>query len=109
MEKNEQFDVKQIDWKKVDVFSFGVTLFSILFLVSPFDGEHATEKDKNYKHIISKNYKSFWKCNEQVILLMQGMPKPDLLKDLVERMIAFKPEDRLTMNEVYNHAWFKER
>lgn len=40
---------------------------------------------------------------------MQGMPKPDLLKDLVERMIAFKPEDRLTMNEVFNHVWFKER
>jgi hypothetical protein len=43
------------DEKKTDVFAFGVTLFSALFLRSPY-AEEASENDKMFKFVHEGNF-----------------------------------------------------
>ena len=62
--KSLKHGLKLFDWKKVDVFALGVTIFSCVFLTPPFKNKKASKKDKYYKYMAYKKYEEFWKCNK---------------------------------------------
>ncbi|MCQ2819545.1 MAG: serine/threonine-protein kinase [archaeon] len=90
---------KPYDGKKADVFSLGVTLFSLLFGVAPFD--EASTNDKRYLRFINKKLEGYWKS---VSKFCQRNISPEL-KDLIQRMFEFKSDKRITIDEILNHPW----
>jgi hypothetical protein len=45
----------------VDIFAFGVTMFSCIFYSSPLKCGRASRADELYSLIFTKQYESFWK------------------------------------------------
>ena len=63
--KNKSIECwRKIDWKKVDVFSLGVTLFTVIFYTSPFASDKASSKDEHYKYIKENRLEEFWSIND---------------------------------------------
>ena len=84
-----------------DIFSLGETLIYLVTGKSGFN--KATKKNKNYKYIYSKNYAAFWenfKLEEMIL-------SPEF-KDLYIQMIQYVPKDRIKLEEISIHPWFKE-
>lgn len=84
--------------KACDMFSAGVVLFILLTGYPPF--EQAAKTDKWYQPLASKtpNVKLFWKQHEGC-----GVDKD--CQDLLAGLLAYKPGQRLTIEEVKKHAW----
>jgi serine/threonine protein kinase len=59
-------------------------------LAGKYPFEEATSYDKQYRHIINKNYQLFWKKKVPNI--------SDQCKKLIERMLAYKPNERITIS-----------
>jgi hypothetical protein len=74
-EELASFDLTKMDWGKVDVFAIGATIFSMYFLISPFEKHFAGERDGRYQHLVQKNYEAFWKTEPQVVRLLQLFEK----------------------------------
>ena len=79
---------------KADIFSAGIILAIILTGVSPFHG-------KTYQEVILRNKEgsvpitgSHWNCISEEA------------KDLVSKMVAKDPKNRLAASEVLRHPWF---
>lgn len=76
-----------------DIWSCGIILFALLTGRLPFD-------DENIRNLLAK-----------VKLGKFTMP-PDLPKDardLIQRMLTVRPQDRITMAEIQAHPWFTAR
>ena len=69
--------------------------------IPPFN--HAHLKDHRFVKL-QENPDSFWEdytnWNENVNLSLE-------FKDLVQKMLALRPVDRLTIQEILDHPWFK--
>jgi len=66
--------------------------------------EKAVPGDPYYKVLAAKNYNVFWGAHSK--------RKPaeffsDSFKDLMNRMLALKAEERLDINGIKDHAWYK--
>ena len=77
---------------KVDVWCLGVVLYSLLSSMFPFDPKKRSQ------------------------LLRRGTEHPPVIfnfilsskaKDLLTKMLALKPEQRITIDEVLKHPWLK--
>jgi serine/threonine protein kinase len=82
-----------IDWKKCDVFSLGVTFYT----VSEFDCLFYMRKDDetispSQKYIDRKIDKS--RCSDD-------------LKDLLQKMICVDPKERISMADVAAHSYLQ--
>lgn len=93
---------KNYDGKQVDLFAAGIILFVMYAGGPPF--EKAVPNDPYYKVLAAKQYNVFWGAH--------GKRKPagffsESFKDLINRMLALKPEDRLDINGIKNHDWYK--
>ena len=78
----------------VDLFAAGVILFIMRSGHPPFGS--ATISDPYYK-LFSKKPKKFWKFHEKT--LGKGYYSKEF-KDLLNKMFAYKPKDRLTLKGV---------
>ena len=89
------------DGFKSDIFSLGVLLFALV--TSHFCFKVAIIRDPLYRYIIVKRYKKYWD-------LISGHAKgvSEELKNLYNKMISFKPEERPTIEEILNDEWMKE-
>lgn len=61
----------------------------------------ATPSDPYYRFFVDNNYHSYWanlakKYNNNI---------SDEFKDLINRMLAFNEEDRISASEILNHPW----
>jgi len=79
--------------EKVDIWDLGILLFEMLTGRTPF---HITE-DKNEIFNSIRNLKIVW---------TDDFPK--LARDLVTKILVINPKDRLKLDEILNHQWFKE-
>jgi len=82
--------------KSCDIFSCGVVLFILIVGYRPF--EHAWREDKWYKAMCEKNPEGFWKTHSTVEI-------EDDIKELLNGMLAYRPRNRLTLEECFQHKW----
>lgn len=92
---------KNYDGKEVDLFAAGIILFVMFAGGPPF--ERAVPNDPYYKVLAAKNYGVFWGAH--------GKKKPagffnDNFKDLINKMLSLKPEERLTIEQIKQHPWY---
>ena len=98
---------KGYDGISADVFSLGVVLFILVMGFYPFDKPNIT--DSRYKYISKKDYQGFWKKCEQKInnnYSLNGISHE--FKDLFERMVTYRPKERISINEIKKHPWLKD-
>ena len=89
------------DGFKADIFSLGVLLLALV--TSHFYFNLAIIRDPLYRYIIVRRYKKFW---ELISNQIKGVSEE--LKNLYNKMISFKPEERPTIEEILNDEWMKE-
>ena len=85
--------------QEVDLFACGIILFVLLACRMPFD--QANEKDEFYKTLI-QNPDAFWRSHVKAegknIFSTEFM-------DLFEKMMAYDPRNRLSLEEILCHPW----
>ena len=82
-----------------DIFACGVLLFLLLTGCQPF--QNASVDDRWYGNIARGKVKKFWKQHRGCGL------KPYAI-DLVTRMLAFDPNQRITLDGIKKHPWYNE-
>lgn len=93
------------NYEAADVYSAGVCLFALVSRAFPFleEGDEITGKLNRYSEFLSKNER-FWKKME-TLTKTQGRFSPSL-KELLNGMWAFNPDDRLTLKEIKKSRWY---
>ena len=98
-----------------DIFSLGVVLFVLVMGFYPFEKPNIT--DSRYKLISKKDFQGFWKKCEQKKLLSNNNNRNNTnnligvsseFKDLFEKMVCYRPKERININEIKKHSWLKE-
>jgi serine/threonine protein kinase len=92
---------QEYDGKISDIFSAGTVLFIMCSQFCPFI--NACKTDRYYSKIISGNWEELWETynatssGESIF--------SDSFKDLFQRLVAFNPEERPTLEQIKNHEW----
>lgn len=98
---------KNYDGEKIDIFSLGVVLFSMVFNGHPFN--KAIPRDMYYKFINVNSWDEFWHAFQDKIKIIiekeQDEMEWEILKDLIERMLTKDPEQRICLKEILKHKW----
>ena len=87
-----EVQTKNYQGAKAEIFGCGVILFIMYTASPPF--ERSVPNDPYYKLIKDKNYNAFWNFH--------GKRRPagfftDDFKDLINKMLAYDPQERPTM------------
>ena len=85
----------------VDIFAAGVVLFIMFSASNPF--QKAVVSDPYFKLLRDKRNLMFWSQHSK------RKPAdffPPLFQDLIDRMLAFEPSERITIEEIFTHPWF---
>eukprot|EP01084_Bolivina_argentea_P297989 513446_1 len=90
---NQKYDLK------CDIFSAGVILFVMLAGYPPF--EMALKSDPWFIQLIKGKYEKFWKAHQKTSALMSDV------KDLLTKMLTFDAKQRIDINGIKNHKWYK--
>jgi serine/threonine protein kinase len=96
----EIIEGKEYMGEKVDVFSCGVVLFIMLTGRYPF--YCATADDKRYHLLMQSKFDDYWKTFEGKI----SEPLSLEVRDLLQKMFAYSPEKRMTLDEISEHPWY---
>ena len=98
---------KGYDGISSDIFSLGVVLFILVMGFYPFDKPNIT--DSRYKYISKKDYPGFWKKCEQKMNINSSFNGVSYeFKDLFEKMVTYRPKERISINEIKKHPWLKD-
>ena len=89
------------DGVKVDIFSMGVVLLNLVTCRMGF--VQATRLDKYYRCIMAKKYNMYWNLVSGII----GNVSEDL-KNLYIKMVTFTPEQRPSIDDIFQDPWMKE-
>jgi len=76
----------------IDIWDLGVLAFELLAGKPPFQGANNTELFSNIK-----KHKIHWPDDF-----------PPLAKNLISKILKQNPKERLTLDEIINHAWFEK-
>ena len=81
--------------KECDLWSVGVILYMFIVGHAPFDGCDDEEITNNiHNGVYRKNDKRWVKASNEV-------------KDLIQKLLTYRPSQRLTAMQALNHPWFK--
>ena len=97
----EIFLHRPYDGVKVDIFSMGVVLLNLVTCRMGF--VQATRLDKYYRCIMAKKYNMYWNLVSDMI----GNVSEDL-KNLYIKMVTFTPEQRPSIDDIFQDPWMKE-
>jgi BR serine/threonine kinase len=94
----ELYAQQEYNTQEVDIWACGVILFVLVTQHSPF--HVADPSDRYYRYIHSQDWKSFWS-------IYDTSDYSEAFKDLFSRMVSFDPKDRLTLEQIKEHPWFR--
>lgn len=98
---------KGYDGVPADIFSLGIILFILVMGFYPFDKPNIT--DSRYKLISKKDYVGFWKKIEQKMSSVSSYNGVSHeFKDLFEKMVCYRPKERINICDIKKHPWLKE-
>ena len=81
--------------KECDLWSVGVILYMFIVGHAPFDGCDDEEITNNiHRGVYRKNDRRWIKASKEV-------------KDLIQKLLTYRPSQRLTAMQALNHPWFK--
>ncbi len=97
---------KNFDGFKADIFSLGIILFVLLTGNFPF--KSARKFDICYMNIIRNKNENFWDLLKKKIFddKEENLPSQEF-RDLFIKMIQFEPNNRISVNDIFNHPWMK--
>lgn len=95
-ELNEKVCGQAFDGRKLDVFSLGVILFMLAMKFEPWESTKSTDEDFHSIILTDTGFESL------------NLDLSSSLKDLLRRMLAFNPEERPTIEEIFQHDWMKK-
>lgn len=81
-----------------DLFAAAVILFVIVHGAFPF--HQATEFDSFYRHLADGRPDNFWKKHGNQYVTSE-------YQDLLTKMFAYNPRERLTLAQIRQHPWVK--
>ena len=87
---------------KADIFSLGALLFRLV--TKKWGFKTSKVKNENYRHIANKNMDIYW--NDMSIEINKTLS--DEFKDLYFKMVTYNPDNRLTIEKIYEHPWMKK-
>ena len=107
---------EMMKWKeydeRVDIFSLGVTLFVLRTATYPFASAipnyNGSIMSKLYSYIKNKKEENYWKQLTKIISKKCEIIFEPHFKDLFVKMVAYKPDERLTIEEILNHPYMVE-
>lgn len=99
----EMIESKPYTGTCTDVFSLGVVAFLMKLKMFPI-AKSADPQDELYKFIVAKQYEEYWGIISQ---RAEGKKLDPEFKELIEGMICYNPEERLTLQQVENSAFMK--
>jgi len=91
---NQKYDLK------CDIFSVGVILFILMAGYPPF--EQASKNDKWFKPLMQGKIDKFWKAHQK-----SPIAKIPEAKDMLTKMLAFNPKDRIDIEGIKKHPWMQ--
>ena len=105
----EILERKKYDGDKIDIFSIGALLFTLM--TKKFAFEEATLNNiplkieiNLYKLIVYKNYDKYWSFIEKYLNIRD---LDENFKNLFLKLVAYNPEERPTIEEIKNHEWMQ--
>jgi len=87
---------KLYDGKKADLFSAGVVLFILVRGIFPF--KEARKEEYFYSLLCQGKFSEYWSKVESEYLSSD-------FKNLIERMLAYDPKQRPSLEEIRAHPW----
>ena len=93
---------KKYNGMKCDIFSLGQILIGITLGIQGFN--FPSNNDEYYNFIMRKKYELYW----EKIIRDVGFDSSNSFKDLFVRMVAYKPKERPSINEILSHEWFED-
>ena len=96
----EIFLHKSFDGFKADIFSLGVVLLNLTTCKFGFGA--AVQNDEYYIYIMAKYYDQYWQKLKNIAVISEN------LKNLYVKMVAYKPSERPTIEEIINSEWMRE-
>ena len=97
----EILEQKPYNGFKIDIFSLGVTLLTLVTGSTGFS--QATASDFSYFLIKNGLYEQYWNA-----FGAKGIGLSEEFKKLYFKMVSYNPENRPTIDEILNSGWMKE-
>ena len=88
----------------VDLFATAIILFIMVSGTPPFN--QATKDEFYYKFLYYKKYDLFWKYHTKGKPSGENFFSPEF-KDLIQKMLSYNFEERLTIEEILAHPWMQ--
>lgn len=110
-----QENLRGLQWNRsLDIWSLGCSFYEFVFghLLFPYQGKNDDKLDtrRRYFNAIAEycNEPILGEGNHKNVVLHPNYQhkKYDLLRDLLDRMLKFNPDDRITIDEVITHPLF---
>ena len=106
----EILEGKAYDGDKIDIFSLGALLFTLMTRKRAFDeatiNNISLKIEKTlYKLIKTKQYELYWEMLEKYLNIKN---LNENFKNLFLKLVAYNPEERPTIEEIKNHEWMQD-